>query len=66
MEKTQTKEYRMDIATICICRHFTDKASPEDVIKKAVIRDSNEPDFLTKSQRNGTISVDFRQNSASV
>lgn len=66
MENTQTKQYLMDNGTISICRHFTEKASPEDVIKKAVVRDSKEPDFLTKSQRNGKISMNLRQNAASV
>ena len=58
METQSIKVYKLDNAKISICRHFRDKASPEDVIRKAVINSIYEPVFLTGSIENAKIQTD--------
>ena len=60
MEIPSFRVYNLDNAKISICRHFRDKASPEDVIKRAVIRSLHEPDFLTLGLENATIQMDSK------
>ena len=60
MEKANIRVYNLDNAKISICRHFRDKASPEDVIKSAVIKSLHEPDFLTVSLENAKIQMDSK------
>ena len=58
MEIQSSKVYDLENAKISICRHFRDKASPEDVIRKAVINSIYEPVFLTGSIENAKIKTD--------
>ena len=58
MEIQSVKVYDLDNAKISICRHFREKASPEDVIKQAVIKTYSESVFLTGSPVNATIQID--------
>ena len=58
MEESCVKVYDFDYGKISICRHFREKASPEDVIKKAVIKTYYEPIFLTGSIENAKIQTD--------
>ncbi len=58
MEIQSVKVYDLDNAKISICRHFREKASPEDVIKNAVIKTYYEPVFLTGAPVNATIQKD--------
>ena len=60
MEIPSVKVYNLDNAKISICRQFRDKASPEDVIKRAVIKSLHEPDFLTVSLENAKIQMDSK------
>ena len=60
METPSVRVYNLDNAKISICRHFRDKASPEDVIKRAVIRSLHEPVFLTGSLENAIIQMDSK------
>ena len=60
MEISSVRVYNLDNAKISICRHFRDKASPEDVIKRAVIKSLHEPDFLTVGFENDKIQMDSK------
>ena len=60
MEIPSVRVYNLDNAKISLCRHFRDKASPEDVIKRAVIKSLLEPDFLTVRLENATIQMDSK------